>query len=160
MVEHYITTKNYSDYEVSNLGNVRNKRTGTVRKQTDRKGYRKIRINGRDVSIHRLVADSFFDGDHSDLQVNHIDGNKANNHISNLEWVTPSENVKHAYNNGLKHFSGGPEYMKVMDESTGKKYDSAVDCARDIGGTGPGVIYALNHSGRYKGRKLKRYEET
>lgn len=89
-MEHYITIEKHPDYEVSNLGNVRNKKTGTIRKQTDRNGYRKVRLNNKDESIHRLVADTFFDGDHSDLQVNHIDGNKSNNFLGNLEWVTPS----------------------------------------------------------------------
>ena len=68
-------------------------------------GYRyvNLRINGKSVShsIHRLVAQKFLDNPENKPQVNHKDGNKLNNHVSNLEWVTVSENSKHAYNNGL-----------------------------------------------------------
>jgi len=50
--------------------------------------------------VHRLVAYAFCKGDKS-LEINHIDGNPLNNHFSNLEWVTSSENKKHAYDTGL-----------------------------------------------------------
>lgn len=50
--------------------------------------------------IHRAVAQMFLDGDHK-LQVNHKDGNKAHNHVDNLEWTTGSANIKHAHKAGL-----------------------------------------------------------
>lgn len=51
--------------------------------------------------LHRLIALHFVPGYQEGLQVNHIDGNKLNNDLSNLEWCTASENMKHAYRNGL-----------------------------------------------------------
>lgn len=150
-MEIYLTCKKYPKYEVSNYGNIRNKRTGTVRKLTDRRGYKKLRINNKDVSIHRLVADTFFDGDHDGLQVNHIDGNKSNNQLGNLEWVTSSENVKHAYATDLKQHSGGTPPIKIKDKTSGVIYESSSECARAIRGTCQGIIHAIRHNGgKYK----------
>lgn len=54
------------------------------------------------IAIHRLIATAFIENAHNKPIVNHVDGNKLNNDISNLEWVTYSENTLHAYKTGLK----------------------------------------------------------
>ena len=71
------------------------------------KGYQQVALR-RDnvsttVSVHRLVAEAYLDApaNGEKLTVNHIDGDKTNNHISNLEWNTYSENLQHAYDTGL-----------------------------------------------------------
>ena len=60
-------------------------------------------INGKSYrkTVHRIVAKSFIPNPENKEQVNHIDGNKQNNNISNLEWNTRSENMQHAYKTGL-----------------------------------------------------------
>lgn len=72
----------------------------------DRDGYRTYRITQhgkrKHLKAHRMMLNAW-KGVQPSLQVNHIDGNKQNNKLSNLEWVTQSENMKHAYDTGIKH---------------------------------------------------------
>lgn len=65
-------------------------------------GYGRVKIDGKTIKLHRLMMKVFV-GD-GDLEVNHIDGNKRNNDINNLEYVTRSQNEKHAYDTGLITF--------------------------------------------------------
>lgn len=102
-------------YEVSNFGRVRrnpkypshNKRNaeGILKQQTGKQGYKVVTLKVDElkwtVKISRLVALHFLPNENTLLEVNHIDGIKANNHIENLEWVTPKENMAHAYKNKL-----------------------------------------------------------
>lgn len=111
-MEKWITIREHPNYEVSNRGNVRNKRNGYILKpQLNRKdGYHRVSLNGKRYYVHRLVADAFFDGEHQEMDVNHIDGNRLNNDLTNLEWCTRKENIKHAYINGLKY----PTVVRVV----------------------------------------------
>lgn len=92
-------------YEVSNFGKVRNAKTGHILKtnyqRTSR--YETVTVGTKKIhcDIHRLVAAAFIDNPEHKTQVNHIDGDKSNNRADNLEWCTGSENMKHAFCNGL-----------------------------------------------------------
>lgn len=92
----------FYDYYVSSYGRVLT-RARNITYGTSCDGYKLIAVkfNGRYISrkVHCLVIEAFYGP--SNLIVNHKDGNKSNNHISNLEYVTYSENVKHAYKLGL-----------------------------------------------------------
>lgn len=114
--------KNYNttDYVVQEDGKVYSKRRNIFLKPgTSKGGYLKVylyenlgygksstKIDSRYirkrkvVSLHRLVAAAFLEDYSEDLQVNHKDNDKTNNHVSNLEMVTPLENMRHAYNTG------------------------------------------------------------
>ncbi len=65
--------------------------------------------------VHRLVAIAFIENPNNKLEVNHIDGNKLNNHCSNLEWATRSENQSHAYRIGLQ--INRPEVYSVLNRN-------------------------------------------
>ena len=89
----------YEGYQVSNLGNVRSKKK--VLSQTDdKKGYKYAKVSGKRLSVHRLVAKAFIPNPLNKEQVNHINHVKYDNNVSNLEWSTQSENLKHAYDSG------------------------------------------------------------
>lgn len=65
-------------------------------------GYLSVSLNGKPYRIHRLIGENFIPNPNNKPCINHIDGVKTNNKISNLEWCTQSENVKHAFDTGLK----------------------------------------------------------
>lgn len=102
--------------EVSTNGLVRNKH-GLIRKtNVSKNGYERVGFHGgqETVFVHRLVARAFCEGYEDSLQVNHKDGDKLNNNADNLEWVTHSENVKHAFRTGLQ--SSNRANMIIQDE--------------------------------------------
>ena len=97
----------HENYSVSNLGEVKNDSTGRILKQANHShGYKNIQIGkGNTKYIHRLVAGAFIPNPENKPEVNHKDGNKQNNNVDNLEWVTSSENKQHAESNGLVNHS-------------------------------------------------------
>lgn len=105
-------------YQISNLGRVKSLEriiciNNTNRKlkdkiltpRYDKKGYLGVALNknaiARYFKIHRLVANNFINNADNKKQINHKDGNKQNNKVENLEWVTNIENRKHAVDNNL-----------------------------------------------------------
>lgn len=85
----WIDVEEDSNYEVSNLGDVRNKKTGRILKPHLNRpgGYLRVDINGEHKYIHRLVVNAFYDADIDGLYIKHLDGNKSNNAINNLEII-------------------------------------------------------------------------
>ena len=110
-------------YEISSLGRVRNIKTKRILREGKDKGNYSIicltkNSKHKTYYIHRLVAIAFIDNKKNLKQINHIDGNKSNNNVENLEWITCSDNLKHAYKNGLKKI---PEKQKEFIANQGKR---------------------------------------
>lgn len=94
------------DYIITKEGQIINKHNNKIIKpQKNGKGYLRVSIGKKLMFVHRLVAQKYIPNPENKLQVNHKDGNKLNNCVDNLEWVTNNENRNHAIKNGL-HFCG------------------------------------------------------
>ena len=108
-----------TNYEVSNHGRIKNKKGKIIKFQLNKHGYLRVQLVINDKryrrSVHRLVAKAFIENKLNKPEVNHKDGNKLNNNVYNLEWVTRSENMKHAYENNLHKIQSG-------EESSNSKY--------------------------------------
>lgn len=98
-------------YEVSNLGRIRNKNTHKIMKLKQRpNGYVDVTLSlgvcktKKTFKVHREVAKAFIPNPNNLPQVNHIDGNKTNNIVSNLEWCDQSHNIQHGIALGLYHY--------------------------------------------------------
>lgn len=100
-MEEFIASKTYPPFAASRSGQIKNLETGKIRTPSKTKtGYLLITMRKFSVYAHRIVADCFIPNPDNKPQVNHIDCNKSNNHVDNLEWCTRSENALHARDNG------------------------------------------------------------
>ena len=149
-----------SNYSVSEIGEIINQ-FGKILKPVLPALYKyksySLKINGKAVNVfeHRAVAECFILNPLNKPQVNHRDGNKLNNHYSNLEWVTQSENIQHMYDTGLKtyrplHYKGkfGAEHNRsksVMCIETGVVYGSQSEASRLLNISNTSVSWAIKH---------------
>lgn len=163
-------------YQISNLGNVKSKQRYVYKsngkiyinallkekilKKNIRQGYYAVKLykNNKKVNfpVHRLVAKAFISNLEDKPCVNHKDGNKLNNNVKNLEWCTYSENILHAYKNGLSSTSEKAKencrkIYKLGNEKTKKKvvqYDLYGNFVREWD--------SINEANRYFGKNKSR----
>ena len=130
--------------KVSNKGNVVSYKRGfgyPLKVVYQHDGYQKVNVSRPPQYVHRLVAETWIDNPNPNYytQVNHINGDKDDNSVENLEWVTPSENHRHAYRTGLREVKGTP--IRIVE--TGEVYESIHECARQIGGAPANIWQCL-----------------
>lgn len=162
------------NYEVSNHGVVRNIDTKKI--ITQRKGgtsdYLIVSIKEKGKTkthlLHRLIAMAFIENPLNKPQVNHIDGNKLNNSVDNLEWVTAKENMLHAFNTGLykkynnQFYKGkkGSMHNKshgVFCKEINKEFGSMSEAERELK-LGQGcVYYALKNNTSTHGYTFQKF---
>ena len=125
-MEQWEFVQDFENYLISNLGNVKTVNGKPKKIVYDNKGYGRVELwknnKGRKFRVHRLVAEAFIPNPLGKEQVNHIDGNKKNNCVSNLEWVTPKENIRHAIENNLSSIKYGSKNLSSKLKEEDVKY--------------------------------------
>lgn len=146
--------KNHPNYLITVEGKVFSLKTMSFLKLSNRgDGYHTVHLDKKFYRVHRIVADTYIPNPENKLEVNHIDGNKQNNMLCNLEWVTRSENIQHSFDTGLrpisdalrksgkllaKNYGGHTGYVTkkiVLDTETGIFYEGVQEAADTIGVT-------------------------
>lgn len=173
MNEEWKDIAGFPGYQISNYGRIRTKGKVTSNARYARRVWKarimrqKLRANdgylqinlwneegAKTFLVHRLVADAFLDDPGEAMTVNHKDGNKQNNNISNLEWMTLADNIRHGMDNGLYH-AMKPCTLVIGDEI--KTFRSQSAASRFLGKTS-GYIYNAIKRGNMiydsKGRKV------
>lgn len=155
-----------NQYEASDAGEIRSVRRRSTRGRVikpyinKRNGYAYIvaSVNNtqKTYRVHRLVAEAFL-GESNGAQVNHIDGNKQNNAVSNLEYCTQSENMRHAFRIGLEK----PRGVKIINCGTHEVFNSYAEAARSVGGVKSSSVQRVCDGIRshYRGNRFARLSD-
>ena len=126
--------------KVSNKGNVVSRKRGGCRPLRvcyNNAGYQMVNASRPPQYVHRLVAETWIDNPNHYRDVNHINGDKTDNRVENLEWTTHDQNIRHAMRTGLI------KTTPVRIVETDDVYESVSECARRIGGDPSAIAHCL-----------------
>lgn len=160
----FIYENQKTQYAISNDGKVKNEKTGKELKQQTQNGYCHVTLSinkkPKRFRVHRLVALTFIPNPDNKSFVNHKDGNRQNNTVENLEWVTSSENTKHAIKNGLTTSSRKRAVVQYsMDGQRMMTFNSLSEASKQTGVGQPKITLACQRKRRSAGDYQWRYAD-
>lgn len=141
-------------YGVNSSGEIINFKTGKLIIGSERNGYRRFQLNHHTYSIHRLVYETFIGPIPSNMYVDHIDGNRSNNDVSNLRLVTQSENMLNSMKNG--HSGQIPVLQFDKQGNFIQEFSTIQAAANAMNVTHAAIRSAICRNGTCKGYKWKR----
>ena len=156
-------------YQVSNMGKIKSLKFSHGNKEKILKGNKEkfgylvvtlYKNKGRkNFKIHRLVAETFIPNPKNLPQVNHIDGNKQNNRIDNLEWCTAKENTNHAHKTGLANNDNSKIKVKQYDLNGNfiREWDSITDIEKSLNIDKSSVVKVCKHKRNQAGGYVWKY---
>lgn len=146
LIKDYIIIKGFDSYYINIYGDIIsfkcNIKPIKLKYKIDKDGYYSVCLFQDGIRyfkrINRLVAETFIPNPDNKTEVNHKDGDKHNNFVNNLEWSTTSENIKHAFANGLNHtgiknVKSSPVIAYKNNGEIHNIYENILRCAEDIG---------------------------
>jgi predicted DNA-binding protein (UPF0251 family) len=128
----FVQVRRYADYLVDDAGTVVSLKSGdwrVMRPHVSKAGYQRIKLcsgpSQQKHTVHKLVATSFLGPVPDGFQINHKDGNKLNNRLENLEYVTAQQNIQHAHDTGLASGRKGETHhnVKLSDADVARLLD-------------------------------------
>lgn len=155
----------YDMYEVSNLGRVRRKpmvmKPGSIPSGHLTVALCKGKGKPKSMYVHRLVALAFLDNPEAKPLVNHKNGNPKDNHLSNLEWSTYSENIKHGYESNGRRTPHEQKLVAIDDNGEiVMSFRSGADAAKLLGVTSNAIWSAVRRKGTCKGYRWVRHADS
>ena len=161
--------KDLNDYEgiytISEYGDIKNLKEKLLNTHI-RSGYKATCLTkdkkGKTINIHKLVAMTFLDPPVSkDMNnINHIDGNKFNNHYTNLEWTTSKQNTQHAIDKGLRNNKVLSVLQYHMDNTFIREFDSITNASRETGASDSKISMVCKGKRKSTGNFIWKYKDS
>ena len=155
------TIHDFPNYMITDSGEVFNTNGLKIKGEVSNNGYARVSLSNEHIkhqkkSIHRLVAEAFIPNPKNLPQVNHINQNKLDNRVENLEWCTPLENLSHS---GVIDKASVAKFTKVECVTTGDIFDSVKNAAETFGLHHSNIVACCNGRRSKCGGKEWRYVE-
>ena len=174
----------FPEYYITNIGTAYSRiskynpqgRIKRLKTQIAPNGYKilKLRKNSKQytMGVHRLVAEAFILNSDNKPQVNHIDGNKTNNMVNNLEWATGKENAQHSFyvlgNNKVKYLYKNKKgknhpfsrpVLQIKDNIVINEFEGILDAQRKTGIKAPSISFCCNEKRKSAGGYQWKYKQ-